>query len=66
MKKEKEVRLWVHPAFARTIKVNASLEGLKIIEYTEKISENLDNLIKKKEDIKEDRKFKNEKYKFGF
>lgn len=66
MRKEKQIQIWVHPAFARTIRVNASLEGLKIIDYTEKISENLDNLIKKKEQQKEDKKFKNEHYKFGF
>lgn len=64
--KSRQVQIWVHPDFAKTIKVNASLEGLKIIDYTKKISENLDVLTQKKKKLSEDLEFKHEKYKFGF
>ena len=57
-------RLWVDPEFAKSIKVNARLEGMKIVDYTKKLNEGFEDLAKRK--IEVDRKIRGNKYEFKF
>lgn len=41
MKKEKMVLMWVNPEFKNLIKANASMQGIKIVDYTKKLTEQL-------------------------
>lgn len=64
MVKRSQTQIWVAPEFARIIKVNASLEGLKIIDYTKKLSTDLESLTEKKVEV--DKKIRGTKYEFKF
>lgn len=57
--------MWVDPEFHRVIKANASLNKMKIIDYTRKLAPDFEELIVKKSDV--EKKIKNEKkYEFRF
>lgn len=57
-------RIWVDPEFARIIKINARLDGLKIVDYTKKLSVNFNELTNDK--IVVDKKVRGLKYEFKF
>lgn len=61
---KKAERIWVDPDFAKILKINASIEGLKIIPYTKKLSVSFDELTQKK--IVVDNKIRGNKYEFKF
>lgn len=62
MSKKNVVRLWVDKDFARLLKTNASLNGMKIIDYTKCLNTGLINNI----DSKNKQKKNEEKYKFSW
>ena len=64
MVKGRTERLWVDPDFAKIIKVNARLEGLKIVDYTKKLNEGFEELARRKVDV--DKKIRGNKYEFKF
>lgn len=61
---KRQTRLWVDPDFARIIKINARIEGLKIVDYTKNLGNNFEELTQKKVEV--DKKIRGVKYDFKF
>lgn len=56
--------MFVHPDFHKAVKMNACQEGMKIVDYTRVMAENLKDLGERKVEI--DKKIKKPRYLFRF
>lgn len=52
MKKEKLVRIWVNPEFKNVVKANASIEGIRIVDYTKRLTDELNKYYGEKKEGK--------------
>ena len=48
---KRQTQMWVDPDFARIIKINARIEGLKIVDYTKNLGNNFEELTQKKVEV---------------